>query len=764
MGLEKENVGLQLVLLSCPIGHSEFLYHFWQKLIAFSWVLFLYCNVTMGQNTTENKQLEAFLLEDPDQIVLDGQLNEEFWSNALGVSDFNMTVPIEGGDPTEKTIVKIVYDENNLYMGIKMLDGAPSEIKSFQKSRDADLSTDDKFTWILDTFQDYRNAYYFEINPAGAMVDGILTIGQGTSLNTNWDGIWRVWTHTGSFGWSAEIRIPFRSLNFDKKKGIWGINFQRIIRRKNEELMWSGFRRNQGILRPQNAGQLTNLRNISQGLGLELIPYTAVRNSGIRDLDTDNYTENWKYDIGFDVNYNVTPSLKASFTYNTDFAEAEVDDRQINLSRFPLFFPEKRAFFLEGSNIYSFAPRSGQRPYFSRTIGLFDNQPIPITYGARLYGRAGNYDIAFQHVRTDETEEIKPEQFTVARVRKNFWKESRIGIIYTRRSTKDGDELDIPLQDRHTVGVDLELNTSEFLGDKNLQFEAFMVAHNRPSQADDSTQFWDRTSRGLRFNFPNQPWSGHVSYREFGEAFDPAMGFQPRVNFRRVQPTIQFNPLYEKSKLIRDMEYGIWFMHLMDLEWNKLSQDFRPEYQLTFETGDRFEIGVTHNYERLTSDFDILRDSSIIIPADEYTVWILGLELATASWRKIVAEFALETGGFWTGTRDQYDFGITLRPLSGINLSAQYVLTQVDLPEGSFDTQLIRFRGSFDFSPFISLNTNVQYDNLTDLIGLNSRFRWIITPGTEVFLVYNHNWIDNLDRFITLDQTAIMKVVYTHRF
>ncbi|MDW3651288.1 MAG: carbohydrate binding family 9 domain-containing protein [Bacteroidia bacterium] len=723
---------------------------------------FLTAQISLGQSLSP-KNIQAYKIQESEALFLDGRLEEDFWKQIEPAFDFLMQVPVEGGAPSERSEVRIAYDKNNLYIAIYFFDSEPDQIKAFQKKRDASLSTDDRFMWILDTFSDGRNAYYFAINPAGAMQDGLLTIGQGSSLNLNWDGIWRAWTQKRADGWSAEIRIPFRTLNFDPNADRWGINFQRTIRRKNEEILWSGHLRSQGLNRPQNAGTLSGLSEISQGIGLEFVPYAAGRrNQTIRqgELQTE-----YSSDLGFDVNYNLTPQLKASITYNTDFAETEVDNRQINLTRFPLVFPEKRDFFLEGSSTYSFAAASGVRPYFSRTIGLSGGQTIPIIGGVRLLGNVGKNNIAVQHVRVGIKEQLFHEDFSVARIRRNIGKESRIGLVYTRRTTEDGLANQIPYTVRQTIGADMELNTSTFMGDKNLQFQGFFVYHNPKTIADTNSQFFDRTSRGFRINFPNRPWFAHASYREFGTAFEPALGFHPRVGFRRFQPSVGFNPLIEKSELIRDISYGLRFEHLMDMNWQLLTQEIRFEFfDLTFETADRISFSLSREFERLTSDFDILRNQSIIIPLDDYVNWVVNLELQSASYRRLSARIDLDAGEFWSGTRRQAALAITGRPTPGINVTATYILTDVSLEQGDFQTSLFRLNSSFDFTPFISFASFIQWDNLSKRLGMNNRFQWILSPGNEFFIVYTHNWQELLERYTTENSTATMKLVLTHRF
>ena len=631
--------------------------------------------------------------------------------------------------------------------------------------KDAPLNTDDRFMWILDTYLDGRNAYFFEINPRGLMGDGLLSIGQGRSLNKDWDGIWRPWTFIGDFGWSTEIRIPFHTLNFDPKISTWGINFQRTVRRKNEEILWSGHKRNQGLYRPQDAGRLTGLSNISQGLGLEVVGYAKGEGSKVQKNLGEGYDKNGNIDGGLDINYNITTGLKASVTLNTDFAETEVDERQINLTRFPIRFPEKRDFFLEGANIYRFASSSGVYPYFSRKIGLQSGNPIPILYGGRIIGKIGKVEVAAQQVKTRETDLVNSEDFSVVRLKQNFLKESSIGVLYTRRHTENGEQLPEPVKDRNTLGVDLSLNTSTFLKNQNLQFQAFAVIHNPNNLDEINNNIWDRSARGLRFNFPNDPWSGSLSYREFGVSYDPAVGFSRRNSFRRVEPRIRFSPILENSSLIRELQWELSFENLMSLQWKKLTQNIRlTPLSIRFESGDEISYQIIRNFERLEYNFNILGDNSVIIPIGDYSNWSHQIELETANFRKIVYEIELNIEGFWSGNRTEYQNNLIFRPFPGINLSLGYNHSNVNLKEGKFKTNLIRFLGDFDFSPFISFSSNIQYDDISKQIGMNNRFKYTITPGSDIYFVYNHNWFDDEGKYKTSSMLGTSKITYTHRF
>lgn len=718
----------------------------------------------LAQADHQRKEIQAYRLTDSDKIIFDGNPTEDFWQKIAPATRFRQQEPSEGEPATELTEVRIAYDDEYLYMGVILYDSDPSGIKATQKRRDVPIVADERFTWFFDTFNDNRTAYFMEVNPNALRTDGLITTGQGESINLNWDGIWDAKAEINEQGWMTEIKIPFRTFNFNPNSDTWGVNFMRLIRRKNETALWTGYLRSQGISRPQDGGILTGLNGMSQGLGLEVVPFGILTGNELNS--PSGKTTDSEIDGGLDINYSITPSLKASLTFNTDFAEAEVDQRIVNLTRFAVQFPEQRDFFLEGSNIYEFAPSSGINPYFSRRIGLTAGQPIPITYGARLLGTTGPYNLALLHVRTGETNTIGAENFSVARIKRNIGSESTIGVVYTRRSTSDDFDPDIDLQDRHTLGADLELGTSNFLGDKNLQFQAFFVFHNSAFESSES-EFWDRTSRGIRLNYPNEPWSGHVSYREFGNAFDPAVGFTPRNAFRRLQPSLQYTPQFPESDIFQEVGWGIRYEHLMDLDFDLLTQDLTfTLFDISFMSGDQIRFDVSRNYERLELPFDIKRDASIIIPVDEYENWLATAEVETASFRKISIETSVAVGGFWSGTQFQYAANISLRPVAGLELNPEYIRTNVDLAEGSFSTDLFRFEANIDFTNSLFFTTNIQFDNLSDLLATNNRLRWIIRPGSDLYLVYNHNWLndDQFDRFRTLQRSGTIKLSYTHRF
>ncbi|MCG8468274.1 MAG: carbohydrate binding family 9 domain-containing protein [Gemmatimonadetes bacterium] len=725
--------------------------------------------------------MEAIALTDDDRIDLDGNIDEAAWGRAAAITDFTQQEPVEGGAPSQETEVRILFDSDNLYIAALIFDD-PDRILAHQRQRDAFLFTDDRFAWVLDTFRDGRTGYYFETNAAGVLGDGLITGSGGRGggggfggVNRSWDGIWEVRTTRRPDGWSAEIRIPFRTLNFDPGQDTWGINFQRSIRRHNEEILWRGYRRNQGINRLVFAGELTGLRDLSQGIGLE------ARTSAIgswRNTPADADPTTFPRDISLDLNYSVTPSLRASFSVNTDFAEVESDQRRVNLTRFPLFFPERRDFFLEGSSVFTFAPRSGPTPFFSRRIGISDGEQIPIDFGARLTGQVGGVDVGFYQMGTGsqtllDTTLVENESFTVGRVRVPIFEQSTIGAIYTRRSTS-ADSTGFAPEDRHTVGADLDYRTRSFLGSNNLEIEAFLVWNSNPEPEEDRS-FQDLSAWGFRFNFPNDIWQAHLSYREFGDDYSPAVGFVRRNDFRRIEPRIGWAPRPDID-WIRQLEFSVQYRNLWELGSGVLEEQelqINP-LEIDFESGDNLNFQAVRTFEFLDESFEIRDD--IDIEAGEYTNWEYRFRGRTASRRPVSVRGGVNVGGFWNGDRVRYDLNANFRPRPGISFETGYERNDVELPQGDFVTNLYRLEGSWDPTPWVSFTNQLQYDDVSQVVGLFARFRWILTPGNDIFLVYTHNWQDfsagvldeptdpELIGFQTLSRGASIKLNYTYRF
>jgi len=715
--------------------------------------------------------LQAARMPTQSEVQLDGHLDEDVWALATPITQFRQQEPVEGGEPSEPTEIRVLYDDEALYIGAMLFDSDPDGILAYQLQRDAGLGTDDRFMWIISTFDDNRTGYFFETNPAGLLGDGLIQGGGG--FNKRWNGIWNMRTAIQSDGWSVEIRIPFSTLNFDPALTTWGINFQRTIRRYNEEILWNGWRRAEGLFRPVYTGELRGLSGLSQGRGIELKPFiNAATNRG----PGAGANAGSEATAGIDVTYSLTPSLRTALTINTDFAEVEVDNRQVNLTRFPLRFPEQREFFLEGSGVFSL---SGADPFFSRRIGLVDGQEVPIDFGGRLGGQVGNYEVGLYQVRTGDTTlensngTSRPwaaEDFTVGRVKRSLFEQSHVGMIYTRRAS-DVPAGAGPLEDRHTVGADFDFYTSQFLGKYNAQIEGFMLYHTDPLAGGDLSAS-ERRARGLSWSFPNDLLRVSSSHREFGEQWDPALGFVERRGFRRHAPQLTFAPRPERWESIRQTEHKIDFEYLTDLDDRLLTRnlDITP-LQINFESGDRLGFEIGRNFERLDRAFNVNGSGAdaIRIQPGDYDSDRWSANVSTAGRRMLSGTVEFEHSGFWGGERDTLDLSGTVRSRGGMQLTTTYQHNQVRLPQGDFDTNLVRLSWAWNLSPWTAITGNVQYDDLSNVVGFYARLRWIVQPGNDVFLVWSNNWLYDDgpladSRFSTLSSGGALKLNYTLRF
>ena len=376
------------------------------------------------------KTVQATRLAEGESITLDGVLDEAVWKRTAPAGEFIMQDPTLGGTPTEPTEVHFAFNNDHLYMAVVCRDSEPDKLLGNTRKRDEFLSADDRFMWTIDTFLNQQTGYFFEMNPSGLMADALM--GPGGTTNREWDGIWNARVRQSEIGWVIEIDLPFRSFAFDADAPAWGINFQRTVRRKNEETVWTGHLRNQGLRRMSNAGLLVGLREVAGGHGFEVKPYVAGYTADAPGRTTAAARTN-DIDVGGEVAYNVTPSLRAVATINTDFAETEVDTRRVNLTRFPLFFPEKRGFFLDGATFFDYYVPA----FFSRRIGLDANgQPQRIVAGTKVTGQAGRFDIGGLYVRTGEDQGALGEDFTAVRIRRRILSQSFIGGIFTARATR----------------------------------------------------------------------------------------------------------------------------------------------------------------------------------------------------------------------------------------------------------------------------------------------------------------------------------------
>lgn len=693
-------------------------------------------------------------------------LDEPAWSSAPKIGELIQRQPNAGEPPTERTEVTLLHDEDNLYIGVLAHDSEPDRVIGTQMARDGSVGSDDRIEILLDTFRDRRSAFYFATNPSGALVDG-LAFGNG-QLNTEWDAIWDVRTKRTERGWIAEFAIPFKSLGFPAGQTVWGFNISRNIYRKLEDARWSGARLETQFLQVSEAGQITNLDGLTQGIGLDVRPFLAGRwlhFGGTTEDDVDRKP-------GLDLFYNFTPNLKLTATLNTDFGETEVDARQINLTRFSLLFPEKRSFFLEGAGVFSFAstgpevpggiPTTGADvyPFFSRQIGLLSGQEVPIDAGVKLTGTVGRTDIGVLDVRTRDLPIVDEKNFFVGRIKRNLFRQSYIGGIFTDGHPALG-------RSGQLYGADMRLATSRFLGrSRNLVVNAYGV---RAANEGVSDKDW---SYGFSAHYPNDVFLAQVAFREIQENFKPPIGFVQRDNVRLLRVAGSYNPRPRRFLNILQMNHDVFYTRFVRLDNGQVeSQDlYVTWWDWHFRNGDNVHGVLDFNptYERLFEPFAI--SPGVVLPPGEYRFTRFKTNFfSTATRRRLYGSLNVTFGNYWSGKAEQVQTGITYKLPPRFSISLNTNQTFARLPEGRFTARIVTSNVNYAASPRLSVSNLVQYDNRSQNLGWQGRVRWTLQPGNDLFFAFNQGWIreegdTNSLRFTAQDSKISAKFQYSFRF
>ena len=726
-------------------------------------VAFAPCVAASQQTSPTDPVRSAVVTAITSAIVIDGSLDEAAWRQAPTIGDLVQRIPVAGGAPTERTEVRLLYDEDNLYIGVMCHDTEPDRVLASQMARDASLNADDRLAIVLDTFRDQSNAFHFATNPAGAMVDGLVFANGET--NDDWDGIWIVRTARTGAGWSAEFAIPFKTLSFPAGETAWGFNISRTIQRKLEENRWTGARFQTQFFQISEAGRITNLEGLQQGVGLDIRPFMA-RLWPRPDTGGDTVVGK----PGVDLFYNITPSLKLSFTANTDFGETEVDARQINLTRFSIFFPEKRTFFLQDAGVFNFAttgidppggiPGTGAEifPFFSRRIGLLGGQEVPIDYGAKLTGRVGRTEVGMLDVRTRGVRDADAGNLLVGRLKRNFLEQSYVGAILTNGDPASG-------LSSSTVGVDMRLATSSFLGgNRNMVVNAFGLRSDNEGVVDDNASF------GFGAHYPNDRFEGQILWREIQENFDPAIGFVQRSNVRMLRVAGSFNPRPNPSTGIQQMYHDVFYTRFTRLD-NGLVESWDIYATIVdwhFNSGDSlhslFDLNPT--YERLFEPFEI--SPGVVLPVGEYRFMPMRIFFTSAQKRRVQGSIGLTFGNYWSGTAQSLRTGISYKLPPNFLVSFNADQTFASLPEGEFVARIYSSEVNYAVSPFLTFSNLIQFDNRSGNLGLQSRVHWTIEPGSDLFFVFGQGWVHDLERgyreFRRQDSRLATKLQYTFRF
>jgi hypothetical protein len=686
---------------------------------------------------------------------IDGTLADPAWASAVTFGDFRMFEPQAGGVPTEKTELRVLYDDANLYIGVRCFDAEPGRIAANTMAHDAGGSpgggffhgapqgpSDDIVRILLDPFQDKRTAFIFYLNPLGARSEGLVYAG---SASLNWDGIWEAKSRILDDGWGAEIRIPFKSISFNPGLDAWGINVERVIARKQETIRLSGTNLDSNFNNPNEAAVLQGIAGIKQGLGVTFRPYglTGVTKDG------PGASTQGKLDGGFDIYKSFTPSLVGAVSYNMDFAETEVDERRINLTRFPINFPEKRMFFLEGSEVFSFSSSMSFTPFISRKIGLVQGEQIPVLFGSKLYGRIGDTSLAAIDVQTGAFEGLPGRNLLAARVVRNVFAQSKVGLIFTNGS---------PTGEKNSlIGADFNFSSSKFLGNKNIMLTAW-GAYNWNEKTEGRHHGF-----GFRADLPNDLWNLQTTYAYYGEALDPGLGYMMRKGIQTGYVRLAYQPRPAGGWLDSFIRQ-FFFQGSADYYWD-LSGNLQTRHlslsPLSFrtESGERFSISANLNRDVLPYDFEVAR--GVVLPAKGYDYASYSVSFNTAIRRPAVLDLSYNFGRFYSGNLDEWQIGLTLKLSGTASLSFNADIIRGRLPEGRFNENVFQVKADIYLSPDLGLMNYIQYDDVSRQLGWSSRLRWQISPGNEIYLVFNKNWErrwDPASRFDPLAEHGVLKI------
>jgi hypothetical protein len=691
-------------------------------------------------------------------IVVDGLLDDEPWRTVPVASGFRQREPNAGAPATERTEVRIAYDESTLYLGIMAHDQNPGGIIARILQRDEVMTPgffggpgfagDDGIAILFDTFHDHRNGMIFATNPNGAEFDALIT-DEGRETNIDWSGVWRVAAQRVPGGWSAEFAIPFRTLRYPANSGgePWGFNVYRVIRRKNEEVLWSSWsRQNEGFGRVSRAGHLQGLDQLPRpGMNLEVKPYVL---GGVAQqrLDVGSIDSEPDLDVGVDAKWEVRPGLLLDLTVNTDFAQVEADDQQVNLTRFSLFFPEKRDFFLENSGIFEFGDGGffGPPPYlvfFSRRIGLSSQGVVPIMGGARLNGRVGGQTVGLLNVVTDRAFDEPRTNFAVARVKRDVGENNYVGAIVTDRRNEESWN--------STMGADWS-----FWPTSRLNVAGFISGTTTDGAGGEGSAYkavFDYTSDKFGFNI------GHIAISPDATA---EMGFITRQDIRSSNAFFRFSPRPRVSGLRKiDLRWSNTLVTRTD--WTLQDWTVGPTVAPEWNSGENLNLEGNIGFTRLDQGFEIGPD--VGVPAGDYDTWSLSFSGGTSSNRPVVLETNASIDGIYDGTIASVGGSVSASPNANLSFTLSYNHNHVDVPAGVFNADIGRLRLLYAFSTQLFLNALVQYNSLEDRISANVRLNFIHTPGSDLFVVVNEERGIDGRRWDLATRSSVIKLTYLAR-
>ncbi len=687
----------------------------------------------------------------PRMPVIDGKLDEAEWQQAPAITNFIQQLPRTGYPARFQTDVRVLYDADRLYIGATMFDPEPRKAITSGKERDFVSSASDLFGLVLDTFKDRRNSFLFLVNPAGAVRDE-QTYNDSRTIVEAWEGVSRARTAINDSSWTVELMIPLRTLRFDASRSPqeWGVNFIRRVRRTSETSYWAPLERQYRLHRMSKAGTLTGLDSLRPARNLQLKPYAVAGTSSGLQVPVTSRGE--KADVGIDLKYGLTPSLTLDATYNTDFSQVEVDQEQVNLTRFSLLFPERREFFIENAGSFQFGDvternyRMGASPsdftfFNSRQIGLTpDGRPIPIVGGARLTGRVGQWDVGALDMQTQRAFSSPAENFAVLRARRNLFGKSDIGVLLQNRAATDSNTWN------RSVGMDANLR----LGGNTI-----VNAYAARSDAPDSIS--DGTAMRTQLAYRGKLWDNSLLWKRVSDGFAPGMGFVRRRDFQQFYGTIGAHP---RPLLPRVAEMNPYLLvdYITDLRSQLDTRTISGGLDVTLKTEAVLSMVVSDQFDRIEQVFTLVPGRTVAPGAYHWREGTMKFTMAPAS--RIIGTANATVGDFYTGTRRSAGGGLTFRASPSLVLETTYQRNAISLASGDFVANLAGFRARYAWSTTLLGAAFVQYNTQTRSFSTNARLNWRWAPLSDVFLVYtdrrdSESWAQN-ERSVALKVTRML--------
>ena len=711
----------------------------------------------VAQNTSLVNEAKVLPTIDGDVI------NDKAWEGISTINTFTQKSPDEGNPSTEQTIVKIMYSKKTFYVSVICYDSDPSKIVITDTRRDAPLDNTDSFKFIFDTYKDQQNGFVFGTNAGGIEYDAQVSgggegmsisstrqsVGIGANFNINWDAAWEVKTKIGEYGWSAEFAIPFKTLRFTNEKyQSWGANFQRTIARRNEHVFWSPIPRQFSLNRLALAGTITGI-NVPSSRNLKVMPYVLGNKNEVKGEESLSISNN---DFGLDTKVGLTSSLTLDLTYNTDFAQVEADEQQINLDRFSLFFPEKRGFFLENAGLFSAGENTYYGPdiemFFSRRIGIVNGKQAPILGGGRLTGNIGGMKVGALNMRTKKIKDVSEgDNYSILRLKKELPNRTHFGAMMTNRQG---------LGDNGYTNNAYSFDGALGIGE-TIQLTAFAAITDPAPDFDNKETY----SYVLEANRNTQAFTNQIRYSEVGENFNPGMGFVKRLGYRkllfrilnRTRPKDLFGLLEIRPHITY---WGYWKLNGGFQQTGFLHIDSHWE----FRNGFRIDTGINFTKEGVEEEFPII--TNIMVPKGTYNNKELHIRTNTNLTKPLSLIVVNKVGGFFSGKRKNTD--TTLRFRFGDRFTSEIIskYNDVILPQGNFNTHLVRSRITYAITTKMYIQSLLQYNNQSDQYSMNWRFIWQQSAATGLYIVYNQT--QDYDGIPIANSTKSFVIKYSYLF